>query len=81
MDRNTLISTILVALIASIPSTIVALRTSAKVEAVADKVEVVHKATNSLKDELVAVTRSDALQEGHTAGVKDEKSAQKKAKK
>lgn len=36
---------------------------------IAGKVEEIHKATNSMKDELVAVTRKDALAEGHLAGV------------
>lgn len=37
------------------------------------KVEQVHKATNSMKDQLVAATKSDALKEGHSQGVSDEK--------
>jgi len=32
------------------------------------KIEEVHKATNSMKDELVAVTKSDAFQTGITEG-------------
>jgi hypothetical protein len=37
------------------------------------KVELVHKATNSMHDALVKTTRSDALQEGHAAGVAEQK--------
>lgn len=40
---------------------------------VKDQIEVVHKATNSMKDDLVALTRSDATQKGHTQGVADQK--------
>ena len=36
----------------------------------------VEKSTNSMKDELVAVTRSDAKQEGITQGVADQKAKQ-----
>lgn len=59
--------------VTSIGSCMVAVNTSAKVDSVEQKVEVVHKATNSLTDRLVTVTRSDALQEGHAEGVADEK--------
>lgn len=37
------------------------------------KIEEVHKATNGMSERLNAVTRESALQEGHTAGVADEK--------
>lgn len=40
-----------------------------KVEVVAEKVEEVHKATNSLTDRLVETTKTEA----HAAGVKEEK--------
>lgn len=73
--------TVLVALIAATPPTILSagsLITSLKTQ---DKVEVIHKATNSLTDRLVAVTRSDALQEGHADGVKDQKAEAKKGAK
>lgn len=59
--------------IGSIASLVISLRTSDKVQVVAEKVEVVHKATNSLTDRLVNTTRSDALQEGHTQGLADAK--------
>jgi len=36
----------------------------------------VEKATNSMKDDLVAATRSSALQEGHTEGVSAQKASQ-----
>jgi len=39
------------------------------------KVDEVHKATNSMKDALVATTRSDALQEGRTAGLAEARNA------
>lgn len=41
------------------------------------KIEEVHKATNGMSERLTAVTRSDALQEGHSAGVADEKARTK----
>jgi len=76
--------TVIVALIATVPPTItaagaliVSLSTQAKVVDVQKTVEVVHKATNSLTDRLVAVTRSDALQEGHTEGVEAQRAKQK----
>lgn len=78
---------VLIAVIASVPPTltaagalVVALKTQDKVAVVADKVEVVHRATNSMKDALVKVTRSDALQEGHAQGVTDQKAAEKAKK-
>lgn len=40
---------------------------------IAQKVEIVHKATNSMVDKLVNVTRSDALQEGKAVGKAEEK--------
>ncbi len=49
-----------------------ALMTS-KIDDVASKVEVVHKATNSLKDELVISTDKAARAEGHAAGILDAK--------
>lgn len=64
---------VLIAVIATVPPTLTAtgaLIVSLKTQ---DKVEEVRHSTNSMKDALVAVTRSDALQEGHTAGVQDEK--------
>jgi glyceraldehyde-3-phosphate dehydrogenase/erythrose-4-phosphate dehydrogenase len=41
------------------------------------KVDDIKAATDGMKDALVKVTRSDALQEGHTAGVADQKADQK----
>lgn len=71
---------VIVALITTTPPTILsaasfitAWRGSTKVEAVAVQVEEVHKATNSMKDELVRATKSAALLKGHADGVKDEK--------
>lgn len=83
---------ILIAVIATIPPTaasvaaiVISLHTSEKVQEVkavvaetAEKVEIVHKATNSLTDKLVASTRSDALQEGHTKGVRDQRGSEAK---
>ncbi len=37
------------------------------------RIKEVHAATNGMKDQLVAATRSDAMQQGHTAGAADEK--------
>lgn len=52
-----------------------------KVAEVQANVLKIEKATNSMKDALVAVTRSDALQEGHAEGVKDQKAAAKSGNK
>lgn len=78
-DNRTLI---VIAALAALPPTIastgaliVSLRAAEKVDNVAEKVEVVHKATNSMKDAIIAVTRSDALQEGYTKGKTDQKAA------
>lgn len=68
---------VLVAIVAAVPPTIVSLCGLILGVINRNKIELIHKATNSMKDALVEVTRSDALQEGHTAGVKDEKEAQK----
>lgn len=66
--------TVLVAIIASVPTLIASLATLFVAIKTARKVEVVHLATNSMKDALVTTTKSDAFQKGHTAGVADEKS-------
>lgn len=63
--------------VATLPLTITAI---GGLLAVLYKVEQIHRATNSMKDALVATTRSDALQEGHTAGVAEEKATAKKLK-
>lgn len=67
--------------IASVAALVVSIRTSEKVEVVSERVEIVHKATNSLTDRLVSVTRSDALQEGAANEKADEKDRREKAKK
>lgn len=46
--------------------------TTARLDSVAEKVEEVHKATNSMKDALVLATEKEALERGHAAGVKQE---------
>lgn len=66
--------TVLVAIIASVPPTIVALVGLVVTILNSRKIEVVHKATNSMADKLVAAAKSDSFQKGHTAGVADEKS-------
>lgn len=76
LDRTAIIIALIVgapATISSLGALVVILRTSDKVLVVEKKIEEVRHSTNSMKDALVAVTRSDALQEGHTAGVQDEK--------
>jgi hypothetical protein len=60
---------VLVAIIAAIPSTIAAVLSWKNIA----KTEQVHKATNSMKDELVAATKSASFQAGRTAGVRDRK--------
>lgn len=66
---------VIVALVAAIPPTMLALATLITSLRIGRKVEEVHHATNGMKDALMKVTRSDALQEGHSAGVADEKAA------
>lgn len=60
---------ILPATTAAIVSAIISARTAYQIEAVADKVEVIHTATNSMKDELVAA----AGREGRIEGAATEK--------
>lgn len=67
--------TVLIALIAGIPSTLVAAATLLVAIKGLQKVEQVHKATNSLTDRLIEVTRA----ESHAAGVK-EGAAEERAK-
>lgn len=64
---------VLIALIAGVPPTLTAAGALVVSMHTQEKVEEVHKATNSMKDALVASTRSEALMEGHAEGVKDEK--------
>lgn len=64
---------VIIALIACIPPTLTAAGALIVSINTQSKVEEVHKATNSMKDALVASTRSEALIEGHAEGVKDEK--------
>lgn len=66
---------VLVAIIAAVPPTVVSLVAVVVALIGNRKIEVVHKATNSMKDQLVAVTKSDSFQKGHAAGVADEKAA------
>jgi hypothetical protein len=42
-------------------------------------IQEIKTATDGMKTELVKVTRSDALQEGHSAGVADQKDAQRES--
>ncbi len=53
--------------------------TTKRLEDVAAKVEIVHKATNSIKDELVAATDKAARAEGHAAGKLEGESEKKGA--
>jgi hypothetical protein len=65
-----------VAIITAVPSTVAAIlgfRNSSKIEQV-------HKATNSMKDELVAATKSSAFQAGQTSGRKERKTLASKPK-
>lgn len=83
LDLNLLIGQFIAALpatIAAVTAMIYAIKSAARVQLVEAKVETVvvaidqvHKSTNSMKDALVQSTRRDALQEGHAAGVKDQK--------
>ena len=70
------LTTVIAAFIATLPATIAAIGALIVSLRNGIKVEEVHKATNSMKDALVAVTRSDALQEGHAAGVAEVKAAE-----
>jgi hypothetical protein len=61
--------TVLVAVLATIPPTLLGAAALVVALKTTKKVEQVHKATNSLTDRLVASTRVEA----HAAGVKEEK--------
>lgn len=67
------IMTGLPATIAAIGALIVALRNGVQVTKNTAAVEGVHKATNSIKDELVAATRVAALAEGVIRGAAEER--------
>jgi hypothetical protein len=62
--------TIIVAAITALPATLLALATLIQSFRNAKKIDAVQVSTDGMKEELVKVTRSDALQEGHEAGVK-----------
>jgi hypothetical protein len=63
-------------LVAAIPTTVAAITTMVVSLRTGRRVEEVHVATNSMKDALVARTRSDALQEGKAAGIAEQKAKQ-----
>ena len=65
---------VLIALLASIPPTVVALVSLVVGIRTTRKVEQVHKATNSLTDRLVEVTRTEA----HAAGMLEERGNQER---
>lgn len=60
---------VLIAVVASLPSTLLALATLIVSVRNSQKVEQVQHATNSLMDRLIVLTRTEA----HAAGVKEEK--------
>lgn len=64
---------VLVALIAGIPPALIALATLVVSLRNSQKVEEVHKATNSMKDALVIATEKEALARGIKQGAEDEK--------
>lgn len=68
---------VILALIAAVSSMIASITAAVVAILTNRKVEMVHKATNSMKDELVAVTRSDALQTGRTEGIAEQKAEQR----
>lgn len=70
------ILTVVLALIAILPATIASVAALIVAFSTNAKVEEVHKATNSMKDALVAA----ALLAGHTQGVADEKAAVERSK-
>lgn len=74
------INMVLVAVISATPPTVVALANLVASLRNGRKVDQIKAATDGMKDELVKVTRSDALQEGHTAGVKEQKAVEKGVK-
>lgn len=43
------------------------------------KIEQIHKATNSMKDQLVEATRAEAMQVGREAGIKEASSTTRRA--
>lgn len=73
VDSNAVIIAAAIGAVSQIVIALATLYTSIRNGRKADQIK---EATDGMKDELVKVTRSDALQEGHTAGVKDEKAVQ-----
>jgi hypothetical protein len=65
---------VLLAIITSVPPTIAAIAGLIIGIINSGKIREIHVATNSMKDALVAATRSEALIEGHAAGVAQEQS-------
>lgn len=72
-DKPSTFTAVLIAFIAVLPMTIASVATLFTAMNTSKKVEEVHKATNSMKDALVAA----ALVAGHAQGVLDEKAAKK----
>lgn len=66
---------VLVAIIAAVPVTLMQLCNLIIAFMNRKKIEQIHQQTNSMHDAIVESTRKVALQEGHAAGVKDEKDA------
>lgn len=65
--------TALLAIVAAVPPTLLALATLVVSLRNSKKVEEVHKATNSMKDALVLTTEKEALARGIKKGAEDEK--------
>jgi type III secretory pathway component EscS len=65
---------VLLAIITAIPPTVAAVAGLIIGIVNRGKIKEIHIATNSMKDALVAATRSEALMEGHAAGVAQEQS-------
>ncbi len=63
----------LIALVSAIAAFVQSLRNGEKAAVLAEKIEVVHRATNSIKDELVASTARAAHAEGLAEGTARER--------
>lgn len=69
--------TTITAIVVAVPPTILAFGTLiVQIKSIA-KVEAIHKATNSMKDALVAATEKEALARGKKEGASDERERQK----
>jgi hypothetical protein len=67
---------VIIALIVAVGPTLIGLFNVYMTHRNSGDIKQVKEATDGMKDALVAVTRSDALQEGHAIGVQEQKDKQ-----